>query len=911
MIERLRGSDYREYGVLNQAGLAGSRQETIEERGLEDYFLEMQLSASQLESCTYTHENEKQAVKSPDEAGKWDINEEAVYELYASGTDLEALELEELICLSETKSRKKEAEENKEKQSKMIEEKIKVIKKQEDKMYLYAASSNEPITINSLYENNFKGDFKKGNSQYSQEEVESVLAMNGLAASKGNMWAGNLLMMYDMGVSSNQIEKLQSIQLAVSALEKQYNCIGEEDELIKNGQVQYQPEYISRITDELGMVTDEHIEKLTQENSEISIDSLRESIHKNASRVLQEEGSSSDSSEGENTYEVEEIKKQIHQIRTKLTAESAQKISKQMPLESMQLTQVAQALQEIDVQTASEALEKMLLPASKEHISKVSEVVNTAREMEQHFSQTVQIQISTGEKASLQEIQSALKSYRENETPVESRFGESIKSVENQIGDLLAAQGTEVSQINIEAAKALIASGLEVNSKNLQEIQGIVIKLNTFLEEVTPLQAAAWIKEGINPMVCSVEELLNEISDSKISGLKNSVAETIADMEKHGEINEEQKKGMIGLYRILREISSQKEEILGYLHTNQLPVNLENLQLAARSVHQHIDRVIDDSVGEMKEAIPAANSAKELIQNSLAASDETMQVIKMLEEISLPITDEKTSKINALLYPYIKEQFKASMGRFDGISTLPNSFLEKIQTVQNASPDMLSYMSSHEIPFTLSNIYWMEQVSRNPSIYGELLDELGFLKEELPENLEKLEEELTALEEIAKQYKEECASSGEVSRYKSYKQVEEIVKFQQKRIENEGLYQIPLIIEGERKLMNLYVQNNKTSSNSSMAHLKAVITYPTKHLGTIKAFIEIQGENIGFKIEAQKAKDAGALEQESDALLEKLSSIGYKVKHSKFEKDSAADGEQETHLQEISSFDTSLFEQMI
>ena len=169
-------------------------------------------------------------------------------------------------------------------------------------------------------------------------------------------------------------------------------------------------------------------------------------------------------------------------------------------------------------------------------------------------------------------------------------------------------------------------------------------------------------------------------------------------------------------------------------------------------------------------------------------------------------------------------------------------------------------------------------MTSDPEVYSELLNDKGMLKEGLPKDLDELEETLEKLEESAKTQKEEATISGDVSQYKNYKQLEEAVRFQRQRIENEGLYQIPFLIDGERRMVNLYVQQDDSKAAvTDGSHLKAVISYKTKNMGTVKAYLEMKGENLGYRIEAEKAQHNDALKAHAEKLIEGLKSIGYNV----------------------------------
>lgn len=931
MIEGVNGLKYREYVLLE-----GQLKIDVDEPRVELFEIDEREVLGQAKAYTYTHE-EVQSIQdkyfeSLEKEGV--LQEDEIYELYKRGLDIEQLTIQEARYQSVSSRMRSNreidfediSEENEIHPEKTTNQKIELIKKQNDAMYLYCLTSKEAVTINSLYEANFKGDFKKGIQQYTQQEVDHVLKMNGWTQTSGNSWATRLLMMYDMGVSEQSVTKLQNLRSVVSSLDAlEGGGLSGEEIFMKEDRMQYKPEYIDRITDDLGMVTDEHIEKLIEENKEIHITELRESIHKKVKEVLKEGNAEHFEQREELTHDevlnevngigqIEEIKKQIHQIRTKLTVEAAQKISRQMPLESSRLSEVASVLQQMEEEEAIKALKGVGLPITSENVGVVNQVISVTQEMNHYFMETVQIEMATEGGLLLSEIQNALDTYRMNETPVEKRFGENITKVEDQIQDLLESQNIEVSDLTIEATKALIVNGVEVNPNNIQRLQEIIIKLNTFLEEITPMQVAACIKEGMNPYESSVDELLLWMADRKIEGLKNSVAETIVAMERDGTINEEQKEGMIGLYRILRGVSRQKEEVVGYLDKNKLSLTLENLQRAVyySENKKHMEIKVDDTYGVLKSLAYDKRTAKELIEEGVQQSERVLEEIKVLENMELPIKEEGShglAKISTWLYPYIKEQFKRNLGQFEGIKTLPDSFLEKLENIKGMNSELIEYMTQQKIPLTLSNLYWMDRLTKEPDMYSKLLEHKNLLQEDIPVDLRELERGLDRLEKEMKEQKEEATLTGELKEYRVYKEIEEVVRFQKERIEKEGLYQIPFMIEGERKLINLYFyKEENNTSNDSETHLKAVLTYETKHLGKIKAYIELKGDVIGYKVEAETVDGTKMLGGEEKALCEKLKAIGYDVQYSKF-----VDGVINDKLQDVNrlKYEESIFETMI
>lgn len=929
MIETVKRENYGSYGIYNEQNRIENTPASSGEK--QHAYFDIKTVLDKIGEYTYTEKDVEAVDKGLVEEikNKFNVSAEDVYELYSQGVDLDQLRIQEVSyyekntatthTLGDTQSPGKEDEKDK-----SLAEKIQIIKEEHNSMYINTLLSGSEITINQLYANNFKGEPKKGITNYTKEDVSNVLKLNGIEENSSSMWAANMLMMYDMGVNASNITKLQNMQSAVGALNIQETGNVEGDTtLVSDEGVNYSKEYIDEVKEDLKQVQDEDIEELIKEGKEINIDELRESIHKKANEALRgsnaQQGDSNreenkEQAFGENAGEVQEVKRQILQITAKLTAEAAQKISSQMPLESSSLAAVASALHQLEMDMAQEALDAAQLPVTEENIQMITEAMAAKENIDTYFMETVDIELRTDGNANLKEIQEALAKYEANETPVERRFGETLASVAGQVEGLLERQGIEVTAAHVEAAKALIACGYDVTAANIQNVEDIVLKVNSFLQEMTPMLAAQMIKEGINPYHSSIDQILSYVGEHKAPGLKNSVAEAIVTMEHNGEISEEQKEGLIGLYRILQAVEKDKSAVMGYLFRNELPLTIENLQIAAKYVKAKngIAVTVDDHFGERERFKQSSNSARQMLAESVTASKQTEENIRLLENMELPITEaniNKVSKMSAILYPYIKEQFKKTMDHFDGINSLPESFVQKIVAVQNASPELIDHMLKQEMPLTLNNIYWMDKIMGDPTLYGELLDENGMLKKELPSDLEEMEDELLELEKTAKLGKEEAVLRGDYAKYKQYKQVEEMVCAQKQLIDKEGLYQIPFMIDGERKLINLYLYDEKNNHTiNATSHLKAMITYQTKNLGNVKAYLEIKGDQLGFKIEAEHEMGTKRLEAHKEKLLEGLLAIGYHAQYSSFvseQNDSSqpAEEKKEAILNEDSNFE--------
>jgi len=875
MIEAVSKATYEPYNVVSN-----NSETTAYKTQEETQAFDMQELLKSLSEYTYSEDD----IGTVDEKivdelkKKFNINKEDVYNLKNNGYDLERLYMEDTSYYSAAQMTQGtyNAANNSSKAA-QISDKINVIKKQSDNMYLYALKSNEPITINSLYQSSFKGNFKKANASYTGEDISKVLQMNGMKDTKGNMWAANKLVEYGMDVNRQDVVKLQNMKAAVECLDEQKELEKAKEDLeagkmpgnrslIKDDKVVYDYTDVKEIKEDLAKVEERDIEDLVASDEEITIDNLRATLFKNTDLALKRVKAPS-LSEGQ-AQAVKDIKGQITQIRAKLTTEAAQKISEKMPLESSQLSEVAQELTALENAKIQEVAKEANVELTDQNVEMIRNVIQVRQEIIENKEQTIGIEVVADEKILLNEIHQALTKYGQNETPVEARFGESIKTVENQIEGLLQEIGIAPTPEIIQATKALIMNHIEVNEENINKALDIMVKLNTFIEEMTPSKTAVLIKEGLNPYTSSIDTLLDWVSQDKIEELKGSIAETIVALEEKGKVSPEQKDALLGFYRIMQSVSKNREEVVGYVFKNNLPLTIEKLQEATKYIGNKsvIEQVIDDNFGEIQELKYTNQTAKMVLEESHEQISKSIDIVSMLEKMALPITEdniEKIKKINALLYPIIKEQFKKELGKFEGMETLPKSFLEKMDSVKKVDASVISYMLKEGITPTLSNIYWTDKIIKNPETYKEVLKEGELLKEGLPKSFDDLDNELSRQEEEATKNKEEALQKGNIIEYRTYKHIEEVVHLQKELSQKDDVYQIPFMIQGEEKMVHLYFNKKQNQSVSKNDTTTAVMSYETKNMGTVTAYINFREENISYKVQGETNEITGKLQGNS------------------------------------------------
>jgi len=125
------------------------------------------------------------------------------------------------------------------------------------------------------------------------------------------------------------------------------------------------------------------------------------------------------------------------------------------------------------------------------------------------------------------------------------------------------------------------------------------------INKMNPANTLSLIRDGINPLEISMEELEAKLDDHHKEAERSveSYAAFICRMDRAGNISEEERASFIGIYRLLDKIDKSDGKALGDLVKSGSMINFKNLLCAVRTgKSKGIDVKLDDSVGEVIKA---------------------------------------------------------------------------------------------------------------------------------------------------------------------------------------------------------------------------------------------------------------------------------------------------------------------
>ncbi len=635
---------------------------------------------------------------------------------------------------------------------------------------------------------------------------------------------------------------------------------------------------IKAIKQDLAQVNNLEIASVIRDNKLVTIASLREALYKNTQKVL---GAKDDKETSDYTGAIDGVKKQIKQVCAKLTAEAVQKISLNMPLESIELSKLVKELTEVEESVVRDALQFAALPETEENTNIVKNTLFARQMILENRKEALGLEIGSNNTILIKEMHEALMTYGENETLPEGRFGETSAKVSDQIEGYLMRHNIPFTKENELAARALLANKMELTQENIEKVVPMLEKLDAFIKEMTPQRAASMIKEGLNPYLSSVDGILEWAAKEEFPALKMSLSEAIVKLEDSGGITKEQKSSMLGLYRILDTAEKNKEGVIGYLYKNDLPLTIEKLNEAASYIDEkkHINTAIDQNYGMLEDIKYDHKTARMMISEAKEHIEKVTSLVESFESAKLPFDENNVAAFKNMdrsLYKMIEEAFQNEAQAFQGMDTLPPSFTQKLEGIKNIHPEAIHTLMQNEIPMTISHLYWMDRLIQNPQTFTELIKETPVKLTEYPTKMKDMRKYLDEIEDEANIKKHAAIEQGNMLSYKGYKQIKEVINLQKQLTDKGVVYQIPFSLNGEFKLVNIYNKRIEESSKNK-DRTRVTIIYETKILGKLKTELEIKDKSIRYKVYASDLEAAEKLKKHETDLKTFIKQIGYQV----------------------------------
>lgn len=196
-------------------------------------------------------------------------------------------------------------------------------------------------------------------------------------------------------------------------------------------------------------------------------------------------------------------------------------------------------------------------------------------------------------------------------TQIRGDLGDSLKkAVQGSADDIIRELGLEGTDEDKEAIKVLAANNMDMTKENVEIVKSVNAMINNLIKNMKPETVLNMIKDGVNPMNTSIEEVneyLTEANDKASKDNEEKFSKFLYKLDRTNGITKEQRKQFIGIYQMMNIFTRDAGVAAGALIKQGAEVTMNNLMTAYNSrKHYDMDAVIDENTG-MAEVSGIAN----------------------------------------------------------------------------------------------------------------------------------------------------------------------------------------------------------------------------------------------------------------------------------------------------------------
>lgn len=549
--------------------------------------------------------------------------------------------------------------------------------------------------------------------------------------------------------------------------------------------------------------------------------------------------------EAEPTAEVIKARRQLEEVRLHMTLEANVKLLKSgFSIDTAPMEELIDALKSLEQKQASADF-TMGKPADlcREAVSKAREIpylpaVTLGRLISLGETLSVDSVYETG-KALEEVLRQAGEAYETMMTAPRADLGDNIQSAFRNVDALLQNMGQELTDENRKAVRSLSYNGQELTEENLLAIKEADKVVQRVVEKMTPSAVLGMIRDGVNPLKSSMEELEAYLSERDTYDEESTkYSSFLYHLESRNEITAEEKESYIGIYRLLRQIEKSDGAAVGKLVSSQAEINFGNLLSAVRTGRiKGVNISVDSEFGGLREAVEQGASID--VQIETAYHSELLTQIRSIDKMG----DEVLQDLKQLEQPItIDNLLAADALRKDGAGP----FKKLREAAENSKASAAEQSFGEDINFSEVDEAAFSDRESLQKTYSELLHQGEAMAKELTftESMGSLD--VRAMQLVCKQ-----------------------LHIQGLRAVREEEYDLPQVIDGELTAVHLKLVHNSEESG------KISIGVDTTVFGYLSGEFSVNSRDISGYMSGSGREAVMLLERAAGHLNERLSAAGF------------------------------------
>lgn len=821
---------------------------------------------------------------------------------------------------------------------------------------LYLLKKDMPPTIENLYKARYSRQNNKTIKKLSDADwnelvpqVKDIINKTGLSPDTGMLEDARWLIENDLPLTKRNLGILSGIGDLAKTYDKSNvmdkillgmrdgtdpeDVILLDEEDLPAGEVDYNVSSDSdwqkagRLMENIHEDYDDEIIRAVKSGQEITLENL-ENLR---ARDSEYEKLSADDLTKDQKARVVAAKRQLEEIRLKMTYEAALRLERKgFSIDTRPLQEVVEKLRSEEESYYRELYNMTGISPDEEQIDILRTTTQSMQELKtmpayilgttlyDKGQQTVSNLIVAG-KNMLAELEIAKEAYEPLLTQPRSDYGDSIQKAFNNMNSLMEEMGIEDTAYNRRAIRILGYNRMEITKESIEQVKAYDLKVNYLIQNLNPGTAVRMIKDGINPIDVPIDDLnklIEKMNTEEGYSSLEKYSTYLYKLEKDSKISESERKAYIGIYRLLYRIEKSDGAALGAVIKSGREVTLNHLLTALRTIQKGgADYIIDDDFGLLqdisyeKESItdqlsaafngsPDKNSLNQdnITQGNLQENIQNSVIKQLLDSL----TPDKLSKLHQKIKessPFLTgEQVWDAIGNlsveklYDEINNMQSDaekdqgyYYEKLQELREIYQNCdqaVRFLNDFQLPCTTTNLIMAEYILSNKgTLFMNLKKELK-KTEDLTDKLvdrktmneayDDIENEVNEI--IDDESKKENIDSFRLNQLRGLGLQMQFIKTLAKR----EFYHIPVEVSGNITNINLTIIRGSSDRG------KVTVSLTSDKLGSIKAEAALKDNKLSGYFLCDHADSLKVLQSKTEILNSMLQGEQLEVKQLNF-----------------------------
>ncbi len=357
------------------------------------------------------------------------------------------------------------------------------------------------------------------------------------------------------------------------------------------------------------------IENATPEDI-VSLESKNVTVTLNALKDMQSNEDDSNNNQNQQQAEYDEndlnmisARRKLEEARLMMSLSANHLLLKNgIQIETLSLTKLVEDLRVAENKLNADVLNASGIEATKENLDAYSNTTQAIENLKsapfdllarENITRIPLSQVSDEGIALKARYEEANQKYETLMTAPRADLGDNITKAFANTDEILKDLQLDVNESNIRAVHILARSSSEISISSIEQVKLADAKVQLMFSRMRPATVLDMIREGINPLEMSVDEL-NQTADDMMQNNENDTGEKFSEylfkLERRGDISAEERESYIGIYRLLNQIASDEGVLTGQLLAQGADFTLKNYLSASRSDKKQgrMDYTIDD-----------------------------------------------------------------------------------------------------------------------------------------------------------------------------------------------------------------------------------------------------------------------------------------------------------------------------